>query len=62
MENHLKEYQLLETLNYKFKAGDKVLGTIYGAGVKDLIIYTPDMKNRNWVEYSQVKQIETHEN
>lgn len=61
MQNHLKEYQLLVTLNNKFKAGDKVIGTIYGAGFKDLIIYTPDMKNRQWVDYSQVKQIETHE-
>lgn len=61
MENHLKEYQLLVTLNHKFKAGDKVLGTKFGAGMKDLIIYTPDMKNRQWVDYSQVKQIETHE-
>lgn len=48
----------MEDLNTKFKKDQVVLGTIYGSGVKDLIIYDERMSNRTWVDYTQVEELE----
>ena len=57
MNNHIKQYQLLVDLDNNFKKGQIVLGTSFGAGVKDLIIYNERMTRRQWVDNNQVKLI-----
>ena len=57
MNNHRQQYQLLVDLDNNFKKGQIVLGTIFGAGVKDLIIYNERMTRRQWVDNNQVKLI-----
>lgn len=48
----------MEDLNTKFKKDQVVLGTIFGSGSKDLIIYDEKMNNRTWVDFPQVKELE----
>lgn len=57
---HLQQYQLLEDISNKFKKGDIVIGTKFGAGFFDLIIYNERFTQRQWVYLRQVKLI-THE-
>jgi hypothetical protein len=57
---HLQQYQLLEDISNKFKKGDIVIGTKFGAGFFDLIIYNERFTQRQWVYIHQVKLI-THE-
>jgi hypothetical protein len=52
---HLQQYQLLEDISNKFKKGDIVIGTKFGAGVFDLIIYNERFTQRQWVYLRQVK-------
>ncbi len=54
---HLQNYELLENINNNFKKGDQVIGTKYGAGFYDLIIYNESMNKRCWVNLNQVKLI-----
>jgi hypothetical protein len=57
MNNHIQQYQLLVDLDNNFKKDQIVLGTSFGAGVKDLIIYNERMTRRQWVDNNQVKLI-----
>jgi hypothetical protein len=53
--SHLVEYELMRDINSKFKKGDKVIGTKFGAYTFDLVIYDLSMSRKSYAMFDDVK-------
>lgn len=55
MTDHLIKYELMQDINSRFKKGDIVLGTKFGAYTFDLVIYDLNMSRKSYVMFDHVK-------
>lgn len=55
MTDHLIEYELVKNINRKFRKGDIVLGTKFGAYTWDLLLYDKSMSNKTYAMFDYVK-------